>query len=144
MVDSDTSQHSFGIKSDDPEMMAAIQKAQDLFPHFDSAFASKKTNRQESTIRVKYRDEGKVEYMWVGDLFKVEGQYWGVLLDSPKVVKGLQKGDTVVIQPADIVDWIYVIDSTHYGGYTQRVILNRLTPAESARLDSTVVRKFAD
>jgi uncharacterized protein YegJ (DUF2314 family) len=144
VVDDDSTHHGFGIRSDDPEMNAAIQKARDLFPRFDSAFSKGKVNKEESIIKVKYRDEDKAEYLWVGNLFKVDDQYWGVILDSPYVVKGLKRGDTVVIQNQDIADWIYVIDSTHYGGYTQRVILNRLTPAQKARMDSTTVWKFAD
>ncbi len=144
IVDLDTAHHTFGIKADDPEIRAAIQKAQDLFPRFDSAFLGGRVDKKETMIKVKYRDDDKVEYMWVGNLFKVDGQYWGVLLDSPRVVKGLKKRDTVVIQDKDIADWIYKVDSTHYGGYTQRVILNRLTPAQKARMDTATVWKFAD
>lgn len=144
VVDQDSAHMVYGIKSDDPEMQAAIEKARDLFPHFDSVFSSGKANKDKTGIRVKYYDDDQVEYMWVGDLFKVDGQYWGVLLDSPRVVKGLKRGDTVAIQSSDISDWIYAIDSIHYGGYTQKVILNRLSPAQRARMDTSTVWEFSN
>ena len=54
----------------------------------------------------------------------------------PEYASDLQLWDIVKVSPEDITDWMYTKNDTLIGGYTIRVLRNRMTADEREQFDS--------
>ena len=64
------------------------------------------------------------------------GKYIGIVGNLPEKLKSVKLDDTVEIERKDITDWMYIINSKLYGGYTVRLLRNRMTESERQKFDS--------
>lgn len=136
------------VRAEDEEMNAAIKKAKDTFNEFKQTFLeSSKTDKYHSfTIKIGFDSPmyGK-EHMWLGDLRFENDKLVGALFNKP-VDPDVQynAGDTIVVNPDQVSDWMYIEKSTGitYGGYTFRVMRNYLSDEEKKEFDEQTGLKF--
>ncbi|MDL2303665.1 DUF2314 domain-containing protein, partial [Dysgonomonas sp. OttesenSCG-928-D17] len=68
------------------------------------------------------------------------------ILDNEPLDKniGYKYGDTVIVDPQQVSDWLYIDAQTGltHGGYTFKVIRNRMSPEERAAFDAESGLKF--
>ena len=107
-----------------------MEIARKRFPKFDSAFESGKYDKDKFSIKVKFSHAKGNEYIWLIDISKDGGHYWGVVSDTPRTTKQVKLGDRPEINDNDVVDWLYGKDSILHGGFTLRLIFSRMSNEE--------------
>jgi uncharacterized protein YegJ (DUF2314 family) len=146
-ADSHKAVHTPGIlwlEEEDPEMRKAIREAQRTFKkHW------KKLQPQARRAALAFdgagvkvffpspKDPRAGEHMWVKDVVIGDQSMTGTLCDDPGWLTGLSEGDRVSFSVDRVSDWFYVVKGVAHGGFTVKVVLKNLTPAELAKYRDT-------
>ena len=125
------------VKDDDPQMTAAIAKARETIPQFISALQLPSPSQTDFTIKVGFAEDGDTEYMWVTPVTYDGTRFNGKLDNEPVQVRNVKLGDAVSVEPARVADWMYVDSGKLVGGYTLRVLRDRMTPEQRRRYDES-------
>ena len=126
------------VKNDDPEMAAAVAKAQETLPRFISALRLPSPSQTDFMITVGFTDSGAgPEYMSVTPVTYDGTRFHGKLHNEPVMVRSVKLGDDVSVEPSRVVDWMYIEDGRMVGGYMQRVLRDRMTPEQRRRYDES-------
>lgn len=124
------------VKNDDPEMAAAMAKAQETLPQFISALRLPSPSQTDFMIKVGFTDDGGgPEYMSVKPVTYDGTRFHGKLDNEPVLVGSVKLGDDISVEPSRVVDWMYIEDGRMVGGYTLRVLRDRMTPEQRRRYD---------
>jgi len=80
------------------------------------------------------------EMVWVDQLSLTDTRFSGAVANAPVYRKGLQLGDTISFDRAQVVDWS-VLDTSGrmYGHFTTRVILKTLPPEQAAQVQDVLM-----
>jgi uncharacterized protein YegJ (DUF2314 family) len=126
-------------------MNMAIAKARFNLPRFDSALANGKYDKNLYMLKVRFpTPSGGGEHMWLAVITKVNGHYRGIVTDSAYEATQIHEGDILMINDADITDWMFGTKAVIHGAYTTRVILSRMTPEERAAHDRVYRSRIED
>ena len=122
----------FTIERDDTEMAAAEATARRSLPDFWKRHETDAEVRETGVVQVKFptSDNGR-EDMWVSDLKRAGGKITGILANEPVAVPSLKSGQTVTVDPANIIDWGYRRSGLRYGYFTARLLVSRMSPEEA-------------
>ena len=129
------------VRSDDPEMVAGINKARRTVGELFDALAEAKPGRESFLLKVAFRRGDDVEHIWLADLNFSGPKPRGVIANEPRM-EGLRFMEEVTFEPSDVTDWMYVEDGRLVGGYTTRVIRERMSPEERKEFDASAPFKF--
>lgn len=120
----------YALQSSDPEMNAAIAKAQSTFNELEEAFKSDRYPAESFIIKVKFPTDEGHEHIWMTDITLTDSAFYGIVSNLPNSTTEVELGDTVQIRKEMITDWIYSDQGKLRGGYTLRVLLDRMSPEE--------------
>ncbi len=130
------------VPEDDKEMNAAMDKARKSIEDFVKVVQKPKKGQSHFAIKVAIRDGKNVEHFWV-KVAKFEGaKFEGEIDNDPMLVKTVKDGDKITVAKDKVEDWMYVEDRKMVGGYTTRLLRDRLTPAERKALDESLPFKI--
>ncbi|MBX7102634.1 MAG: DUF2314 domain-containing protein [Gemmataceae bacterium] len=130
------------VPENDKEMNAAMEKARKSIDEFGKVFQERKKEHSDFGVKVAIRDGKKVEHFWV-QISKFDGkQFAGKISNDPQIVKTVQAGNKISVDKDKISDWMYVENKKLVGGFTVRVLRDRLSPAERKALDRSVPYKI--
>jgi len=132
----------YNVKSDDPEMDAAIQASKATLPEFLRVFARQDTATSDFALKVHYDDGGTPEHLWLASLSTQNGKLYGVVSNLPEFTKAVKEGETVEVDTSKVSDWKYVQNHRLVGGRTIKVLRNHLSPDERKELDASVDYKI--
>ena len=117
----------------DPELEAAIDHARATLPEFVTRVAD--PNLAYSLVALKVRfslpDESTRD-IWLDEAAYVNGEFSGNMGDDLPTLH-LAFDDRLVINQADIIDWMIVENHKLVGGFTIRLACLRMTPEEQKR-----------
>ena len=130
-----------GIRPDDAEMLAAINKARGTLREFFDALVQPQLGRESFLLKVAFRRGDDVEHIWLADLDFSGPEPRGVVANEPRI-PGLRFMQQVPFAPADITDWMYLDGGRLVGGYTTRLIRDRMSPEERKEFDASAPYKF--
>jgi len=130
------------VETEDSEMNAAIATAQSSLTNFLAVFASPKTNQQFFLVKAKFAAGNGFEHIWVADLAYDGSIFHGVIANEPERIKTLRFKQPVDVQPSQVSDWMFVQDGKLVGGYTSRVLRNRMTPQQRQDLDAHLPYRY--
>ena len=83
-----------------------------------------------------------MEHFWVA-ISEFDGkQFKGIINNDPDLVTNVKAGDAINVDKDKIGDWMYVEKKKLIGGYTVRVLRNRLSPEERKALDESIPYKI--
>jgi len=124
------------VKSEDPGMTAAIAKAQETLVNFKVALAKPPPNSSRFAVKVgfPYGTQNDREHIWLKDPTFSGETVTGQVINEPVDVKTLKFGQTVTAPVKDISDWMYVQGVAMRGGFTMRVLLDKMTPEERQKM----------
>ena len=105
---------------------------------FLQALNSLQANRTHFSVKVAFRDGDAVEYMWLNDVDHQAGTFLGSVGNVPEVVASVSFGQAVTVPVSQIADWMFVEDGRLKGGYTIRLMRERLSPEERAEFDENI------
>ena len=126
------------IPDDDPDMAAAIRKAQETLPTFAQMLAAPPSGKRFLLIKARFVDGTASEHMWVADLVADGDGFRGVLGDEPNAVKNLRFKQPVTITRDQITDWMAVEDGKVKGAFTTRVLRSKMTPDQQKAFDRSM------
>lgn len=118
------------VKGDDPKMSAAIAKAQGSLETFRAALAAPPADAKSFSIKVGFAwgTKGDREHIWLTEP-KLDGaNVTGTVNNEPVDVDSLKLGQVVTAPLKDVSDWMYVEGGVLKGGYTLRVLLDKMSP----------------
>lgn len=115
----------------DPEMIQAMQRARETLPRFFDLAES----GIEAEFLLKMRLTGGVrdEHLWMQVLGYDGDVFCGIIASDP-ITPGYRYGDEVRLHRDDVEDWMVNTGKVRYGGYTVRVLLKSMDPAEAEKL----------
>jgi uncharacterized protein YegJ (DUF2314 family) len=108
------------VEAGDPDVNAAMAKAQDTSPDFIAALA----DPDAFNITFKF-PLGGYEHIWVKGVGR-DGAFLTGVLDNVPIQKGWAKGDTVRVPIAEMSDYFYCDgDGNPHGHFTTAVFIDR-------------------
>jgi uncharacterized protein YegJ (DUF2314 family) len=119
------------LDKDDPALVEAIARARATMPDFIRALEAPPPSHRDFSIKALFPE--LQEHMWVSDPRYVAGEFTGTLGNIPAGSTTLKLGDEVCVPEAWVTDWKYIDNDVLAGGYTLRVIRDRMS--EKARKD---------
>jgi uncharacterized protein YegJ (DUF2314 family) len=122
------------VDDDDPEVSGAIAEAQASLPEFVRTLAEPQPGHRGFAVKAFFPDLG--EHIWVSDVTHAEGVFSGALGNHPLGRTSLRIGDPVEIPGERVTDWKYIQHDVLVGGYTIRVLRNRMREDERKAMDS--------
>lgn len=130
----------YGVKSEDEEMNAAILQANETLDDFKKGLLD--PTADSHALKVKFSNEKGIEHMWIGDIVYKDGQYSGILNNEPEYITEYKSGDKIEVDASKISDWMYLVNGKLHGGYTLRVLRDRMTEEERKQLDEESEMQF--
>src|SRR5215471_7691717 len=129
------------FSSKDAQMEAAIREAKASFRNFIQAFCNPRPQQKGFLVKVVFDEGDKREHIWLADLDFQGEKPSGVVANEPTLPR-LKFMQRVGFEPSYISDWMYIEDGFLVGGYTTRVIRDRMTPDERRQHDAQAPYKF--
>ena len=124
------------IDKDDPAMLEAIATARATVADFIRALEAPAAGRRDFAIKALFPD--LQEHMWVSDPRYADGVFTGALGNIPAGSTTLRLGDEVRVPQDLISDWKYVENDVLAGGYSLRLLRNRMSEKARNDLDSRI------
>ena len=103
---------------------------------FNEALKSGKPDFEYFALKTRFNTPNGGEHIWVSNIILKEGKYFGVIDNLPESTTDVKLGDTIQIKNDNITDWMYIDNQKLRGGYTLRVLRNRMTETERKQFDS--------
>lgn len=129
------------VPSDDPEMLEAIARARRSVKDFFDAFTKPRRGQTSFLWKIAFSDGGRVEHIWLADLDFSGPKPRGVVANEPSL-PGFQFKQSIEFDASYLSDWMYVDDGKLVGGFTTRLLRQRMTPEERRSLDDRVPYTF--
>lgn len=133
------------ISKNNEQMLQAYAKARQTLPQFLSAIGSARFSGAVNSVKIKLRDhdtseelgEDRFAYLWLWDVRQgTGGALHATVRELPK--DGLNKlkvGETFRFDEQDVHDWMIMDGSQAWGGFTLRVIRDRMAAQERLQYD---------
>ena len=123
------------VADDDPRMNAAIGQARASVGDFIAALRSPSPFRSGFMVRVAFSDGRRTERLCVANV-TFDGRFFhGAVCDQPRDIKNVLPGQLVSVEPFQITDWQYTDNFKLVGGYTLRVLRERLSIVQRVDFD---------
>ena len=119
-----------GIGDDDPEMAAAISKAQATLPQFWQMFDKREHGESNFVLVVRITDKGRIEHFFATDFERRDGKTMVTISNKPNIVASVRIGDRIEIPEADITDWRYMRDGKYVGNVTFKAQFKHMRAAD--------------
>ena len=133
----------FEVFDNDTEMNKTTEKAIQTLDSFDFALKNRTSEISFFGLKKKFKENGNVEHIWIGSVqIKGNRKYIGVIENLPDKIKSVKLGDTVEINRNEISDWMYIKNSVLHGGYTIRLLRDRMTEDERKEFDASIEMKI--
>lgn len=126
------------VENDDPEMQAAISKARETVDEFIAALDDPQASGTGFSVKLLVEDGEHGEHMWVLPVRYEEGRFYGRVNNNPDRVTTVKIGDEVDVAASEITDWMYVEDGKLHGGYSIRLLRERMPADERKAFDAQV------
>jgi uncharacterized protein YegJ (DUF2314 family) len=132
------------VPEDDSAMVAAITRVRSTVATFVQRLSHRTGNRSFASVKLPLREGETVEHVWISDVRFDGGRFYGRIDNDVQSVKGWRLGDTVSVPADSISDWLIVDDSVASGGYSIRVLHDKMSTRERAEWDAASPYRFAE
>jgi uncharacterized protein YegJ (DUF2314 family) len=127
------------VEDSDPEMAAAIAKAQATLPQFWQAFDKRVRGESNFVLVVRITDKGRIEHFFTTEFERRDGKAMVAISNSPKIVASVKLGDRIEIPEADITDWHYMRDGKYVGMFTMKPRFKYMRAADVEQFKQVMV-----
>jgi uncharacterized protein YegJ (DUF2314 family) len=115
----------------DPDMEAAFRKAQATLKEFLVLVRTPRPSITNYAVKIGIPDRDEVEYFWISRFIQKDGLLIGRIDNTPRSVRNVREGESIIFKESDVVDWLYREDGKMIGNYTACVLI-RKEPKEQA------------
>lgn len=126
------------VEGNDKEMNAAMKQAQAEVQQFIKAFQSPKPGQTGFSVKLAVTDGDNTEHMWLSGLKYENGQFTGKLDNDPVQLTNIKMGQPLTSKPDQVSDWMFIDNGKLVGGYTIRVLHQKLSAEEREQLEKTL------
>jgi uncharacterized protein YegJ (DUF2314 family) len=123
------------VNATDPEMLAAMRQARATLPQFLEAVQHHDTASYNFAVKLPFADGAQKEYIWLGEPTFENGKWYGTVDNTPEYTHEIKEGERVAFDTANVADWNYTKNGELMGGYSVRLLRNRMSPGERAEFD---------
>lgn len=129
----------YHVPNEEESMNAAIDKARRTVDYFRSSLTAPTPDQQYFSAKARIEDNGEVEHIWLNDVsFDDSGNLFGKIGNEPLSLKNVKIGQEVGIAEDQLSDWMIVENGRLIGGYTLRVLRDKMSPKEQKSFDAGV------
>lgn len=121
----------FLIKTGDPDMALARQKARTTLTEFLKQAQSPRSSQRNFAVKVGIQDGDQMEYFWIAPFKQSGDMIVGNINNTPRTVKTVQNKQQITFHVNDVTDWMYVENGKMRGNYSACVLLKN-EPKEQA------------
>jgi uncharacterized protein YegJ (DUF2314 family) len=125
------------VANTDPNMAAAMRKAQSTLADFLKVAAAPRPGTQGFSLKVAVREGERVEYFWITPFTNSGSQFSGEINNTPRVVHSVKMGQTITFAQSDIVDRLYIENGMMRGNYTACALLKSAPKSEADEFKKT-------
>jgi uncharacterized protein YegJ (DUF2314 family) len=127
----------YQVENEDKAMNNAISTARQTLQQFNDALKSGADSLESFSLKVRYNvPDGQGEHIWLNEIKVNNSVYTGIVNNVPDVITQVKFGDTVTINNDNISDWMYLANNKLRGGYTLRVLMDKMSPEEKKKLQA--------
>lgn len=127
----------FSLSEDDKEMNLAIESANESLDDFDEAL--KFSENENFALKIRYDLNNKSEHIWAVDIEKIGNDYLGIIDNVPNSETSINLNDKVKIEKDKISDWMFSKNGKLFGGFTIKVLRNRMSELEKENFDKEFI-----
>ena len=139
----DSSDQIATFENDNLQMNNAIAKAKDSFPLFLIALKNKCNTCTDFAVKMRFMyGEGSGEHIWLNNLYFDDNKLMGEINNIPENIDRIKLGDTIEIEKDSLSDWIYIKDGNLMGGYTLKVMYDKMSETEKKQLENDIGAKI--
>ncbi|RWC96228.1 MAG: DUF2314 domain-containing protein [Mesorhizobium sp.] len=124
------------VRSDDPEMTAAIEQARASLDDFLALSEAPPPGTDKFKLKVMIVDGDATEHFWVIPFKRTASGFAGILANEPEIVQNVVYGQYIEFSRDDISDWGYTRDGHQVGSYTVCVMLKKMSEQDADDLRS--------
>ena len=130
------------VKNDDKEMNAAIRTAQATLDDFIKQITAPNPNQTYFSVKARFEDGKNIEHIWIKVAVFINGVFKGKIGNEPLDLSTVKLGEPVTITRERVSDWMIVENGILKGGYTIRVLRNRMPIDERKTFDAELHFRF--
>ena len=79
-----------------------------------------------------------IEHVWLKPIERRDGKILGVLISQPVDLADISAGEQITVDADRISDWAYFKDGKLYGAFTQRAMLDRISPKMRREIEAAL------
>ena len=130
---------AYSVTNEDEEMNKAVLEAQKTYNDFLTALKKPDSLMDDFSVKMRFDyGDNNGEHMWLAGLYFENEKLFGVLSSDPIEVKTVKSGDTLEIVRNKISDWMYLRNNKLVGGYTIRVLYNKMSEKEKEQFKGQI------
>ena len=118
----------------DGEILRIAEDARRTLPIFFRHLTRAGAGDNSFCIKHPFRaDDGSgvaMEQLWLTGVHFRNGEYYGILANTPVHIDGMKKGDTVIFDVETVTDWMYIRDGKIAGGLSIRYLLEKIPESQ--------------
>ena len=118
------------IAVDDPLTARGIVEARRTVGEFERAWRAHAPETRDFHVKMLVAERGLVEQFWVNVESATPEGFTGTIANHPGDITSVKYGERVTVPAREISDWMYVERGVLKGGYSVRLMRDRLQPEE--------------
>lgn len=116
-------------------MNDAVSQARSTFGFFIKANKNRQKNQSFFAVKYPFDFENGKEHLWLVDIATDSNRFFGTVNNDPELTKKVKCDQRIEFNPDSISDWKFVQGNTLVGGYTIKVIYNKLPENEKDQFE---------
>ena len=126
----------FDVKDKDEAMNWAMEKSRLTLHYFEESLKTPHPSQQYFSVKARIEDAGMIEHIWLTEpSFDEVGNLFGVVGNEPIDVRNVKFNQKIGIDNSMVSDWMIIENGRLIGGYTIRVVRDRLSGQELQNFD---------
>lgn len=123
------------VENNDEEMEEAIKHAKSTLSEFETALKSNNSSFDNFSLKVRFENGASGEHIWLGSISLINRNYYGIVANVPESTNKVALGDTIEIDTGKISDWMFTEGKRLHGGYTVKLLRQRMLKDEQRQFD---------
>jgi uncharacterized protein YegJ (DUF2314 family) len=132
------------VPADDSAMQGAIERARATVPELLRRLRNPSATQTFASVKLPLQEGETVEHLWLSHVTYDGERFHGRIDNEVESLEGWRLGDTVSVVPDSISDWLVIDDSIAAGGFSIRVLRDRLSDRERTQWDADAPYRFAE
>jgi uncharacterized protein YegJ (DUF2314 family) len=125
------------VQAGEASIEAATARAKATLDLFWEKFESGAADQYQLKVGLTTPNEA-IEHVWIKPIERRDGRVIGLLMSQPVDLEDVSLGDEITIDPERISDWGYFKGGKLYGAFTQRAMLDQISPALRRRFEAAL------